>query len=41
MKKRNAIAFDLRTAKYKKRVVTPKKGGPYNRQNNKKRDDDE
>lgn len=33
MKKRNVIAADLRTSKYCKRVVQPKKGrGAYKRQ---------
>ena len=32
MKKRNKIALDLFTSKYRKRVVKPKKGkGSYNR----------
>ena len=36
MKKRNKIAKDLFTSKYRKRVVKPKKGkGSYERQNEK------
>ena len=36
MKKRNRIAYDLFTKKYRKRVVKPKKGkGSYSRIKNK------
>jgi stalled ribosome alternative rescue factor ArfA len=34
MKKKNIIAKDLRTAKYKKRIIQPKKGkGSFKRKN--------